>query len=68
MSVPSKRIWPDVRWISRNTTRPVVDLPHPDSPDQSERLAGIDVERHLGHRLDLGDLPAEQAAADARSS
>ena len=32
MSVPSKSKSPDVLEMSRNTSRPVVDLPHPDSP------------------------------------
>ena len=45
MSFPSNSIRPDVGLYSRRIARPTVDFPHPDSPDQPERLAAADVDR-----------------------
>ena len=45
--------------------RPVVDLPQPDSTDQTQRLAGGDFEADVIDRVHLIDLAAEYAAGDS---
>ena len=42
--------------------RATVVLPQPDSPDQAERLAGLDGERHIVH--DAGDAAAARVLLD----
>ena len=44
---------PDVGSMSRRIARPVVDLPHPDSPTSASVSPGRDVERHAVHGADL---------------
>ena len=60
MSVSSKKMPPAVGSMSRSRRRPTVVLPHPDSPDQAERLAALDDQVDAVHGAHLGHGALEQ--------
>ena len=63
-SMPSNSTRPDVGSMRRRITRPVVDLPHPDSPTRPSVSPGIDVERDAVHGAHRAGRAAEHAALD----
>ena len=63
MSWPSNSIVPPVGSSSRVISRPIVDLPQPDSPTTPRVSPAAHVEVDAVDRLHRADLPLEQALA-----
>ena len=63
MSLPSNSTLPPVGSSSRVISRPMVDLPQPDSPTTPRVSPGADVEVDAVDRLHRADLPLEQPLA-----
>ena len=64
-SRPRKVTVPASGSMSRRRIRPVVDLPEPDSPDEAVRLALLDGDVHVRHRLHgppLASAPGREAS------
>ena len=61
---PSKRTSPDVGSMRSRSMRPVVDLPHPDSPTSPSVSRRFTVEGDAGHGGHRADRASEDAAPD----